>query len=60
MGLVNPDLEPALTMLISQGAAAAERLPLHRDKQIIYNILYSGVWLKYRVWKQKREEECHG
>ncbi len=60
MGLVSLDLEPVLTMLISDGAAAAEKLPLNQDKRIIYNILYSGVWLKYQAWKQKREEESHG
>ncbi len=60
VGLVNLDLEPVLTMLISDGAAAAEALPLEKDKRIIYNILYSGVWLKYQAWKQKREEERHG
>ncbi len=59
-GLVSLDLEPVLTMLLSDGAAAAENLPLNRDERLIYNILYSGVWLKYRAWKRKREEECHG
>jgi hypothetical protein len=59
-GLANLDLEPVLTMFLSDGAAAAERLPLQTDKHIIFNILYSGVWLKYQAWKQKREEERHG
>lgn len=59
-GLVSLDLEPVLTMLISDGAAAAEQLPLQKDQRIIFNILYSGVWSKYQAWKQKREEERHG
>ena len=59
-GLVSLDLEPVLTMLISDGAAAAEQLPLQKDGRIIFNILYSGVWSKYQAWKTKREEERHG
>jgi hypothetical protein len=59
-GLVNLDLEPVLTMLLADGAAAAEQLPLKTDKHLIFNILYSGVWLKYQAWNQKREEERHG
>jgi hypothetical protein len=59
-GLANLDLEPVLTMLLADGAAAAEQLPLKTDKHLIFNILYSGVWLKYQAWKQKREEERHG
>ena len=56
-GLISTDLEPVLTMLMSKAAAAAERLPLKRDAHLIYNIVYSGVWQKYRSWKAKREEE---
>lgn len=57
--LANPDLEPVLTLLLSRATAAAERLPLQKDKHIIDNILYSGVWLKYQSWKAKREDENH-
>ena len=32
-----------------------ERLPLVQDKDILDNILYDGVWLRYRA-KAKREE----
>ena len=56
-GLVNLDMEPTLTMLISQAAQAAEQLPLQKDEHLIFNILYSGVWQKYWSWKAKREEE---
>ena len=31
-----------------------ERLPLVQDKQILDNILYSGIWVNYR---RKRKEE---
>lgn len=36
-----------------------ERLPLVQDKQLLDNILYSGIWLEYRrrQGKKKREED---
>ncbi len=58
-GLVCPDLGPTLTMLLSQASAAAECLPLQKDRHLIYNILYAGVWLKYEGWKAKREDANH-
>ena len=33
-----------------------ERLPLVQDKQILDNILYSGVWCSFRG-KKKEEED---
>ena len=40
---------------------AYERLPLVQDKQILDNILYSGVWLNYRrKEKENRKEDHHG
>ena len=35
-------------MLIGESAAAFERLPLVQDAALLRNILYSGVWLRYR------------
>ena len=35
-----------------------ERLPLVQDKNLLDNILYSGIWLSYR--QQQRGERKHG
>lgn len=42
-----------LTMLIGDCTVAFERLPLEQDLSLLRNILYSGVWTKYAVAKQK-------
>lgn len=40
---------------------AYERLPLVQDKDILDNILYSGIWLEYRRRQgRKASEEHHG
>ncbi|MCI8525498.1 MAG: hypothetical protein HFF17_06155 [Oscillospiraceae bacterium] len=42
------DFQDELSMLIGESAAAFERLPLVQDAALLRNILYSGVWLRYR------------
>ena len=32
-----------------------EKLPLVQDKEILDNILYSGVWVSYRGKEKRRE-----
>jgi hypothetical protein len=63
MGMLHVDLEPILTMLLSQGVTALQQLPLKWDRELIENIYYSGVWMKYRSWRAeanpKREDEKH-
>lgn len=36
-----------MTLLIAECTEAFERLPLVQDADLMRNILYSGVWLKY-------------
>ena len=48
-GRTADDLRYILTMLIGECAARFERLPLVRDADIMRNILYSGVWLRYNA-----------
>ena len=45
--------EEYLVLAMSRATDAYERLPLVQDKDILDNILYSGVWLEYRR-RQKR------
>ncbi len=37
-----------LMIMISEAAASFERLPIDENMDILRNILYSGVWVKYR------------
>ena len=46
-----------LTMLLSDGAAAFERLPILQDVSLLRNILYSGLWQKYDQAFSKRDKE---
>ncbi len=39
---------PVLTMLMGECTDAFEQLPLVQDLDLLRNILYSGVWVKYR------------
>ena len=45
--------EQYLVLAMSRCTDAYERLPLVQDKDILDNILYSGVWLQYRVRQRK-------
>lgn len=45
--------EQYLVLAMSRAARAYERLPLVQDKDILDNILYSGVWLQYRRRQRK-------
>lgn len=47
------DFAPVLVMVMAECTAEFEKLPIARDRHILQNHLYSGVWLKYRVRKQK-------
>lgn len=47
----------SLTLLIGDCAAAYERLPLVQDKDLLDNILYHGVWMKWAAAHQKHQEE---
>ncbi|MCL6458386.1 MAG: DUF5685 family protein [Gorillibacterium sp.] len=50
---MNTDFTLMLTMLIGECTAEFEKLPLQRDMPILRNILYSGVWAKYKPRKKE-------
>lgn len=41
--------ENLLTLMISEAAKAFEALPLLRDAELLRNILYAGVWTRFRA-----------
>lgn len=50
----NPaDFEALLVLAMGRCVKFYEHLPLVQDKQILDNILYSGVWLEYRRRRRK-------
>lgn len=56
----NPDFEEEcrtiLMMMISECCREFEKLPIVEYADILRNILYSGVWGRYEVVRQKRKE----
>ena len=48
--------EEYLVLAMSRCTDAYERLPLVQDKDILDNILYSGVWVEYRRRQRKTTE----
>ena len=50
-------VENTLTMMISECAKAFERLPIVQDIDILRNIIYSGVWVRYGEIIREREEK---
>lgn len=53
------DFTPMLTMIMAECTAEFEKLPIARDRRILQNHLYSGVWQKYRVRKKGMDAQ-HG
>ncbi len=49
-----------LTMLMSQCAAAYEKLPCIQDADILRNVIYSGVWTRYHLLQAKKEKRRKG
>ena len=45
-----------LEMMMAEAALRFERLPILENEQILRNILYSGVWSRYDIAKEKRKE----
>ncbi len=45
-----------LNMMMAECCRAFERMPILEHAEILRNILYSGVWLKYEVVKEKRKQ----
>lgn len=50
-------LRPTLMTVLGSAAVAFERLPIVEDIDILKNILYSGIWMKYNRAVQKRREK---
>jgi len=46
-------VENTLTMMMSECARFFERLPIVQNDEILRNILYSGVWVRYNSCKEK-------
>lgn len=57
----NPDFEEEiktiLTMIMADCCREFEKLPLIENVEILRNILYSGIWYKYELVRQRREEK---
>ena len=53
-----PDYEEQMRdifeLLLAKAAAAFRRLPCVEDADLLENILYSGIWLKYNVKNARR------
>ena len=48
--------EASLTMMIGDATQEFETLPIVRDADILRNILYSGVWRRYKQIQEKKQE----
>ena len=49
--------EQLLTMMISACAQEFEALPILRDAEILRNILYAGVWTRFRSAARKKKQD---
>ncbi len=48
--------EDILNLMMAECARNFEKLPLEQDVDILRNILYAGVWVKYKKMKDKKLE----
>ncbi|MEG0963270.1 MAG: DUF5685 family protein [Lachnospiraceae bacterium] len=46
-----------LTMMMAECSKAFERLPIVENTEILRNILYSGVWCRYELVRNKRQSD---
>lgn len=53
-------VENVLTMMMAECAREFERLPIVQDVDILRNIVYSGVWMKYAELRRKKEVDDSG
>jgi len=49
-----------LNILMGDCTEKYENLNIEKDKELIENILYSGVWIKYQIKKAKEKESSNG
>ncbi len=52
-----PQWEQYLVMTIGRCTDYYERLPLVQDKEILDNILYSGIWVEYRKRVRSKQDD---
>ncbi|MBE5783543.1 MAG: hypothetical protein E7329_09560 [Clostridiales bacterium] len=56
-----PDYEAfcleTLTMLAAEATAQFELLPLERDRDILKNVMYSGIWTRYAQLQKKKNKQ---
>jgi len=57
---INTDFEPLLTMMIGECTRAFEGINAVRDAHLLRNVLYSGIWMKYRKKNKDFAENNHG
>ena len=48
-------VENTLTLMMADCAREFEKLPIVQDIEILRNVIYSGVWVKYRAVRQERD-----
>ena len=56
------EMRPALMNVLGEASSAFEHLPLVQDVNLLRNILYSGLWIRYNQAMEKRhpkEENRH-
>ena len=58
-GLVSApeEMRSILTVILGGASEAFEYLPLVQDVQILRNVMYSGIWIKYNCGMHKEREE---
>ncbi|HOO28351.1 MAG TPA: DUF5685 family protein [Lachnospiraceae bacterium] len=54
---VDDDAEQILLLMMADCSRAFERLPIVEDVEILRNILYSGVWCRYRLIREKKNKK---
>ncbi len=55
------ELCTVLKTILGDVSAAFESLPLVQDLELLRNILYSGIWIKYHCKMEKeRKKNGHG
>ncbi len=58
--LPEESFEMILNCLMADCVDAYQTLNLKQDKGIVENILFSGVWTRFEVWKKKKEKKNEG
>lgn len=51
------NIKPILTMILSECAEALFSLPLEKNINIMKNVIYSGVWMRYSVKENRNEKK---